>query len=163
MEVIFAQEFFTISNNQIAIFLMGPTPRNNEDVSWRDNVVKKFREMNIDNLVLFVPEKRDGNYANSYIDQVEWERTYLDMSDAIFCWVPRDVSTSMKGLTTNVEFGQYVSSQKLFYGRPDDADNIRYLDWLYVKEVGRKPQNNVNSLLHECLEVTLKIKRSVGE
>lgn len=55
----------------------------------------------------------------------------------------------MPAFTTNVEFGYWISknSEKVIYGRPDESEKNRYLDWLYQTETGKKPINNLTDLL----------------
>lgn len=140
------------SSYSASIFLVGPTPREDDVQSWRPYALKAItsfcKNQDID-LVIFVPETRDRVYR--YLEQVEWEKRYLEMADVILAWVPRDMNTTMKGLTTNVEFGRYVESGKLFYGRPDNADDIRYLDWIYTDLTGRKANNTLSALTQEVL------------
>ena len=44
----------------------------------------------------------------------------------------------MKAMTTNVEFGYCLSKfpERVFYGRPENAVKIRYLDFLFKRETG---------------------------
>jgi len=137
---------------QASIFLVGPTPRNEDDQSWRPDALKILSEFaKIHQLVVFSPEPRNGIYSSNYLEQVEWEKRYLDMADAILAWVPRNMNSSLKGLTTNIEFGKYVDSGKLFYGRPDYANHIRYLDWMYAKTTGRQVVNNLRELVKQVV------------
>lgn len=53
----------------------------------------------------------------------------------------------MPAFTTNVEFGYWLHSNKVIYGRPDDAVKIKYLDWLYELDYNEKPFNNLDDLL----------------
>ena len=135
-----------------SIFLVGPTPRSDEVKSWRPEALtvisKLFEKYNI-HLVIFIPEPRNKTYSSNYLDQVEWEKQHLEMADAILAWVPRDMKTSFQGLTTNIEFGKYVESGKLFYGRPANADRIKYLDWMYTDLTGRQPANDLVTLANE--------------
>ncbi len=139
-----------------SIFLVGPTPRGDEATSWRPEALKMiatvFNQVEIDSLAIaiFIPEVREGGVYR-YLDQVEWEKKYLEMADALLVWVPRDMKTSLKGLTTNIEFGKYVDSGKLFYGRPEHADEIRYLDWLYSSTTTRTPATTLLQLTEEVL------------
>ncbi len=137
-----------------ALFLVGPTPRTNDIQSWRPQALQALSQHIDDDdiqLVVFIPEPRNGIYSANYLEQVEWEKQHLEMADAILAWVPRDMKTSLKGLTTNIEFGNYVQSGKLFYGRPNHADNIRYLDWLYNQVTGRTAADNLTTLAHEVV------------
>ena len=77
-----------------------------------------------------VPEVEDGEWKSgedAYLEQVEWERKGLDMCDVILFWIPREME-KMPGLTTNVEFGLYVSSGKVVLGAPDWAKSVKYLE-----------------------------------
>jgi ADP-ribose pyrophosphatase YjhB (NUDIX family) len=135
-----------------SIFLVGPTPRDNDVKSWRPLALQTLSQYaNKIDLVVFIPEPRNGVYRSNYLEQVEWEQQHLEMADAIFAWVPRDMNTSLQGLTTNVEFGKYVESGKLFYGRPDNAHKIKYLDWMYSNTTGRQPLNTLTALTAEII------------
>lgn len=156
---------------QAAIFLVGPTPRSHEVKSWRPAALQMIRQQASDiDLVVFIPEARSGAPRSSYLEQVEWEKKYLEMADAILAWVPRNLATSLKGLTTNIEFGHTVTSGKLFYGRPDEAEQIKYLDWMYTHITGRTPVNQLETLvttvistLNEYLIQSDRVFRIEGE
>jgi hypothetical protein len=81
-----------------------------------------------------------------YDDQVEWEYEALQKSSGIIFWIPRNMK-SLPGLTTNVEFGRYVGQDSVIYGRPDDSEKNRYLDWLYYKVHRRQPYNDLIKLI----------------
>ena len=63
----------------------------------------------------------------------------------------------MPAFTTNVEFGYWIHTGKVIYGRPDDARKIRYLDWLYKKDTNKDPYNNLVDLLKEAIELANKV------
>lgn len=127
-----------------SIFLVGPTPRDKSVPSWRPQMIKHLEECGYDGVV-FVPESREGKWSWEYDDQVEWEKKHLEMADMILAWVPRDLAT-MPAFTTNVEFGKYVASGKLIYGRPDDCPKNRYLDWLYADHGHGEPCNDMREI-----------------
>lgn len=66
-------------------------------------------------------------------------------------WVPRKYP-ALKGATTNVEFGMWVRDRKTIYGRPDDADQIRYLDHLYRKYLHRTPHNDLADTVNAAID-----------
>lgn len=137
-----------------SIFLAGPTPRNPEVPSWRPEALKILEELKFDGTVL-VPERQDGYSKIDYLDQVEWEEQGLRLSSLIVFWVPRNMIT-MPALTTNVEFGYWMAKcpEKVLYGRPDNAESCRYLDWLFQKETNGfvNAHNNLTSLLTKAVE-----------
>lgn len=141
-----------------SIFLMGPTPRSKDVASWRPEAIKLLEEAGFDG-VIYVPEyNKDADLAQKeagkdwYEKQIEWEHHNLDYCYVILAWVPREMKT-MPALTTNVEFGFYVhNNSRVFYGRPDDAPNNKYLDYCYEKFTERKPANNLKSLVKKCMD-----------
>lgn len=109
-----------------SMFLAGPTPRDRETPSWRPRALELLAEAGYDGVVL-VPEEEGGfQPGHDYDAQLAWERTALDACDVILFWVPRNMN-GMPGLTTNVEFGLYVSSGKVVFGAPPSATSVRYL------------------------------------
>lgn len=133
-----------------SLFLAGPTPRSKEVPSWRPIAVEFLEMLNYKGQVL-VPERSIKNGVKfDYTDQVEWEHYGLENATKIVFWIPRDLKT-MPALTTNVEFGRYVSSGRSLYGRPDDAEKCRYLDWLYQKYNRHPVFNSLRQLLVHAL------------
>lgn len=128
VHVIYAHEEAP-DNYSKSIFLVGPTPRDENTPSWRPDMIAALEEAGYDG-VIFSPEPR-GEFNSTYDGQVAWEKKHLEMADLILAWVPRQ-SPSMPAFTTNVEFGKYVGSNKLLYGRPSWAEKVRYLDWMYM-------------------------------
>jgi len=151
MQVVYAQELapekFTKS-----IFLAGPTPRSPEVSSWRKEALRILEENEYDGVV-FVPEDQTDKWAHSYIDQVEWEKECLNMSDVILFWIPRELST-LPGFTTNVEFGLYVKSGRVVLGHPIAAPKTQYLDKVFEdnggKEVYFTLEETVRYAMHRC-------------
>lgn len=127
------------------IFLAGPTPRTGEVDTWRNEAVEVLKSLNYDGTV-FIPEPSGGEFKHSYDDQVEWELAALNRADIIVFWVPRNLKT-FPAFTTNVEFGCWITSGKVVFGYPPEAEKMQYLEYL-------AKQNNVKS--HSTLEDTLK-------
>lgn len=128
-----------------SIFLAGPTPRDEKMISWRKEACKILEELNFEGVV-YVPEYSTWKVKESYIDQAMWEREALTEADVIVFWVPRSLP-DMPAFTTNVEFGYWLHSGKVLYGRPDIAEKIKYLDWLYKVDYGLEPESELNKLL----------------
>lgn len=120
-----------------SIFLAGPTPRNPQEVeSWRPDAIKILEDKGFDGVV-FSPESQDSKSNMDYDDQIAWEHKYLNMSDCIVFWVPRDLSLDNNGqmkmpaFTTNVEWGTWKDSGKVVFGCPSDlkARKNKYLKY----------------------------------
>lgn len=112
-----------------SIFLAGPTPRDLQTKSWRPRALEILSQLNYDGTV-YIPETEDWGWGDhGYYNQINWENDALAAARVIVFWVPREISR-MPGLTTNVEFGRYVTTGKCLLGYPNDAVKIRYLDSL---------------------------------
>lgn len=145
----------TIIKNKKSIFLAGPTPRDEKTKSWRTTACERLNELGFDGIV-YVPEYSSWKPKENYIDQVMWEREALIESTVIMFWIPRSLP-DMFAFTTNVEFGYWLHSGKVIYGRPDNAAKIKYLDWLYKMDYNKVPINNLEELLKESIILTDKL------
>lgn len=131
-----------------SIFLAGPTPRSKDITTWRIEACQILEKLGFDGVV-YVPECSGWEPKNDYLTQVEWERQALTEAAVIVFWIPRNMKT-MPGLTTNVEFGTYIS-KRIVYGRPDDSEKNRYLDWFYESKLKRKPLNDLEITLQTAI------------
>ncbi len=152
----------TILPNEKSIVLCGPTPRDSHTLSWRPEALKIFEDLNFEGTV-FVPEYSSSSFRfNNHIEQLNWEReVYLNCSVMLF-WVPRHFP-DMLGLTTNVEFGYWLKSEKCIYGRPEYAERIGSLDWLYSLEYNKEPYNNLKDLIEASIALVNKISQNEKE
>ena len=128
-----------------SIFLAGPTPRGENVISWRTEACQLLENLGFDGVV-YVPEYSNWKPKTDYVDQATWERVALMKATVILFWVPRKLP-DMAAFTTNVEFGYWLHSGKVIYGRPDDASKIKYLDWLYQTDYHQEPYTDLESLL----------------
>jgi hypothetical protein len=138
-----------------SIFLAGPTPREKGVESWRPEAVRLLTLMGFDGEV-FVPEQpweipNVGDCGSMYDNQIEWEQNTLDKCMAILMWVPRELK-HMPAFTTNVEFGLYVKSGNLYYGRPLNTPKTGYLDHTYRKYTNRTPPHVLEDLVDEVVQ-----------
>jgi len=134
-----------------SIFLAGPTPRSADVNSWRVNACQLLKEKGFHGIV-YVPEYSTLKPRADYVNQAMWEREALTRATVIVFWIPR-MLPDMAGFTTNVEFGYWLHSGKVIYGRPDSASKVRYLDWLYKMDYGRKVHSDLSSLLGEAINL----------
>ncbi len=134
-----------------SIFLAGPTPRGENVISWRTEACKILEKIGFDGVV-YVPEYSTWKPKEDYVDQAMWERIALTDATVILFWVPRKLP-DMAAFTTNVEFGYWLHSGKVIYGRPNDASKIKYLDWLYKLDYDKNPYENLQSLLEASVEL----------
>ena len=141
-----------VIKNQKSIFLAGPTPRGNEIESWRNYACKVLEKLGFDGVV-YVPEYSNWKPKTDYVDQAMWEREALTNATVVLFWVPR-VLPDMAAFTTNVEFGYWLHSGKVIYGRPEDASKIKYLDWLYKEDYGKEPHFSLEELLGEAVNLS---------
>lgn len=131
-----------------SIFLAGPTPRSDEVKSWRPEALAILENLYFDGYVI-VPEYDPKNSVKKFISyeaMVEWELKGLDKVNVISFWVPRDLKT-MPAFTTNTEYGYWIKSGKCVYGRPFNAPNTSYLDYLYKKHSPYRPWDKLDALM----------------
>lgn len=134
-----------------SIFLAGPTPRDENTISWRIDVCDRLEKLGFDGVV-YNPEYSSWKPKSSYIDQAEWEREALTEATVILFWIPRDLK-DMPAFTTNVEFGYWLHTGKIIYGRPDNSVKNKYLDWLYKLDYNKEPFNDLDKLLKEAIKM----------
>lgn len=149
MYLIYSDSEFLKKDSTPGIFLAGPSPRGYGDgypKDWRDDAIKIFKELGFRGKV-FIPRPSNGHMEN-YYNQIEWELHHLEISNVILFWIPRKYP-EMKGMTTNVEFGMWIKDPKVIYGRPDWAEQTRYLDHIYKKYLNRNPHSDLRTLV-EC-------------
>ena len=144
-----------VIKNKKSIFLAGPTPRGENVESWRTKACQIIEHYGFDGIV-YVPEYSSWKPKTDYVDQAQWERDALANSSVIAFWIPRFLP-DMPAFTTNVEFGYWLHTGKVLYGRPDEAKKIKYLDWLYKTDMNIEPFNNLEDLLINSVELANKI------
>ena len=132
-----------------SIFLAGPTPRDKDIISWRNEAIKILEKLGCDGIV-YVPEYSTWKPKTDYVDQAMWERNGLSNATIIVFWIPRYLP-DMPAFTTNVEFGYWLHTGKVVYGRPNDAEKIKYLDWLYRLDYNKEPIDSLEELLKTCV------------
>lgn len=149
MTVVYSQEPLPKDETK-SMFLAGPVPRKEYELSWKKEALEILDSMGY-NGVVYIPENRNPEQKEGNFDlqaQLDWEYTCMCACDAIVFWIPREMRSDfeMIGLTTNVEFGRFLNSNKLFCGCPDEAPRMEYL-----KLISRDKYK-----WHNTLEDTLK-------
>lgn len=140
-----------VIKNQKSIFLAGPTPRGENVESWRTKACNIIEQLGFDGIV-YVPEYSTWKPKTDYVDQAQWERDALSNASVIAFWIPRTLP-DMPAFTTNVEFGYWLHTGKVLYGRPDDAKKIKYLDWLYKTDTNKSPYSSLEELLYGSIKL----------
>jgi len=115
-----------------SIFLAGPTVRGHQThlTSWRFAAIEEFEKLGFEGN-LIVPEftvRTESDKGKPWVPL--WEYNGLKRADCIMFWIPR--TKELIGLTTNYELAMWSSiSDKVIYGRPDDAYRIDYIDLMW--------------------------------
>lgn len=135
------------------IFLAGGTSRTDASNSWRKDAIKYLEEYGFDGNVV-IPEPENGFLDKdtfSKAEQVIWERELLAQANIILFWIPRDLQ-NLPCFTTNIEFGEWIRSGKVVYGRPPEAEKMDYLDYVY-NESGKAIHQNLSSVIRETIGI----------
>lgn len=123
MKVVYASEKF--GKPKFSVFLAGPTPRDVSVKSWRPEFIEALKSNGFKGSV-FAPENRVIGSPYDFDIQIPWEVEGLNMADIVCFWIPRDLKT-MPAFTTNIEFGEFMHSEKIVVGFPKDSPNNRYI------------------------------------
>lgn len=121
-----------------SIFLAGPSPREARVQSWRPAAIETLKAFNFEGYV-FIPEHDngmaipEGQPGMTKQDLWEWEQQALEVAHVIAFWVPREKST-LPGLTTNIEFGMWMTSGKVVFGAPKMAEDVGYMRYVCEKQ-----------------------------
>lgn len=156
MKLVFADDSLPTEVTK-TIFLAGPNPRyKNGDVvlrTWRHDVLDELERIGYDGHV-FIPMPIGSFYGETvsgavsdYDHQIEWEDAAMMRADVILMWVDR--TSTLRGMTTNIEFGRYLDSGRLIYGRPDNADGCRYLDE-QIKKRRKEAYSTITAIVKEA-------------
>jgi len=157
MRIFYSDSPLKLDLYEWSIFLAGPTPRSTDVPSWRPEAIAILESLGYDGQVI-IPEhefskKRlcgqklsQEEFDRRYLTQVEWENEGTEKCSRVVFWIPRKLDT-MPAFTTNVEFGRYVKSDKIVYGRPPESQKNLYLDWLYKKFNDLPIHENLTDLL----------------
>lgn len=144
-----------VINGTKSIFLAGPNPRGENILSWRIEACQILEKLGFDGIV-YLPEYSTRKPKEDYVDQAMWERKALTNATVILFWVPRKLP-EMPAFTTNVEFGYWLHSGKVIYGRPDHTPKTKYLDWLYQIDYSKTPHMELESLLREAVTLATEL------
>lgn len=149
MRIIYPDE--RIPKNKKSIFLGGTIALGRKS-DWRKEAIQKLEKAGYDGIV-FNPDYTDipKEKQNSYEEQILWEINAIKACTAAIFWIDRDLK-KRPGLTTNVEFGYWLNTGKVFYGRPDTSEKCFYLDYIYKLQGFSNPSNNLDDLI----KITLK-------
>ena len=156
MKLVFADDSLPTEVTK-TIFLAGPNPRyKNGDVilrTWRHDVLDELERIGYDGHV-FIPMPIGSFYGETvsgavsdYDHQIEWEDAAMMRADVILMWVDR--TSTLRGMTTNIEFGRYLDSGRLIYGRPENADGCRYLDE-QIKKRRKEAYSTITAIVKEA-------------
>lgn len=142
-----------------SIFLAGITIRSKEEgISWRYEAISFLQNIGYDGVV-FIPEFENEILNTTqdfdYSEQIEWEDKCMAISDRIIFWIARDLDNKTFGLTSNVEYGKYMNSGKVFLGFPKNADKMRYLEH-HAKNLNIPIYNDIKRLL-------IDVNESIGD
>jgi len=137
IRVIYAQEELdALDNCNLILFLAGPTPRDENTKSWRQEFLKVLEDSDFHGTVL-IPEMRnpkDWKENFAYDKQIEWEHNAMGIATDIIFWIPRELK-KMPAFTTNIEFGYWLAKDynKMIVGFPEGTPKNDYIKYQCIK------------------------------
>lgn len=145
-----------------SLFLAGPSPRKPADPNWRTEAISLLERLGFDGVVFAPTYRSQPPDTFDYEAQVGWETKWLNASDLVVFWVPRDLDT-LPGFTTNVEYGMWLRSGKVLLGSPPEAEKMTYLNWWADRE-GVERFEDLTELLTRAVETLSEgAERTGGE
>lgn len=148
MKIIYSKE--PIEKSTHSIFLAGPITTNN---SWKDEACQMLSELNYQGIVYNLEQNK-----NSTKEEQNFELESLENSNIILFWIPNQ-SKETDIITTSTNFGYFLKSRKIVYGRENSNNNIDYLDYLYQKEYKKEPLSSLKDTIIEALKLIEKKER----
>jgi nucleoside 2-deoxyribosyltransferase len=126
MNVIYTTEKYKAEHP--AIFLAGPSPRNDQTFTWRPQALEILEKLEFQGTV-YNPEQRTPGCIDFSKSEypAAWEHEAIWNSDVLVFWVPRHME-KLPAFTTNIEFGYFLAHPdareklKIIYGRPDSSE-----------------------------------------
>jgi hypothetical protein len=120
----------------LSVFLAGPTDRTVLRTAWRVEALDHLEKYEFHGTV-YIPEwSIEPRKTLDYGYIVDWETHFLNKCTNIIFWIPR--TEDLPGFTTNVEFGIHYMKSKIWVGSPPDAQRIRYLKYIYLRDTKKK-------------------------
>lgn len=151
MNIIYVFEDIPESMRQ-SVILLGPSSLDQGVTAWRVEALQHLEKLGFEGTVL-IPEQRQRNSSIDYNEHLKWVTQACRQAEIILFWVPRDLE-KLPGLKTNVEFGQYVSSPRMIYGAPPQAQKVKYLRTL-ASSYDRPCFSDLSLMLeHVCQQLT---------
>lgn len=135
-----------------SVFLAGPTKRDKSEeemTPWRVEALEYLKNAQYEGHV-YVPEP----YLGTNYDQIEWEAYHMNKAKCIMFWVPREMK-SYPGLTTNIEFGQWMNSGKVVLGVPPEAVEVEYMIYK-AKQFGAPVLASLSQTLDAAMAMSRK-------
>lgn len=123
MTIINAGEKF--DSPKFSIFLAGPTPRDISVKSWRPDFISALEKKGFKGSI-YAPENRVLGSPYDFNKQISWEVKGLNKANLVVFWIPRNLK-DMPAFTTNIEFGEFMHSNKIVVGFPPESVNNRYI------------------------------------
>lgn len=146
-----------IPDGEDMIFLAGPSYRPDQDgESWRPDALTILENEGYSGTVA-IPEFENNETPEgwTYSRQVDWEDRAMRAASVILFWIPRSMP-ELPGLTTNIEFGMFMTSGKIVAGGPPEADKNEYIEYKCTR-VGIPWASNLKQCVQNALEI-LKLR-----
>ncbi len=120
----------TIEKDSTIVFLAGPSvrPKNRtvDTYLWRTDVSNLLIHKSKDIDIVIANPEVDAKFDDWTLSrQIDWEVKYLNLAKVIIFWIPRD--SGNPAFTTNIEFGEWMHSNKIVVGAPKDAERMDYI------------------------------------
>ena len=141
-------KFKGIKGNNLFVFLGGPIQG---APNWQSKICDDLS--GYENLVITNPRRKSLDKSKfNYNEQVKWESEYLNESDILVFWLPKEeekIEGRMYGQTTRFEIGEWMAkcSSKIIIGIDEDFPMKRYIKNRLEKDYDIKVLDTYNEVL----------------
>jgi calcineurin-like phosphoesterase family protein len=149
-------------NENIIIFLAGPIQG---AADWQKDIYKDLSKY--ENILIVSPRRETPPKNFDYTEQVEFETKYLELSDIIVFWVPKQANEKIDrvyGQTTRIEMGEWFcksNNKKIIVGIDDSFPSKRYLKYKLENQYNSKVLNTYESVLNNLKKEIDKIQNEL--
>lgn len=153
------EKFNDNKNKNILLFLGGPIKGSE---NWQTDICQDLN--GYDNLIITNPRRKSSQNFN-FNEQVEWETEYLNLSDIIVFWIPKEhevVEGRLYGQTTRFEIGEWIAKNKktIIIGIDDNFPMKKYIKNRLENDYKIKVYDTYNEVLKETKKEIEKLKNN---
>lgn len=160
-ELVCPNEYDGFKRDNVMVFLAGPiqgAPKWQEKMSEDLSLIK--------DLLVCNPRRNKKDDKFDYNQQVTWESKYLNLSDVIVFWIPKEyekIEGRDYGQTTRIELGEWACKtnyKKIIVGIDDSFTSKRYIKKRLLDDYGIEVLDTYKEVLKQTKETIKELQKN---